>query len=125
MKNEIRLSVALVTRNRPGSLRRCLESLRAQSVQPFEVVVSDDSSKEFADENRRIAAEFCCRHEEGPGRGLYANRNAAALRCAGTHMRTVDDDHTFPPDHFEQCRAAVEEDPCAVWTTGEWSFLDG
>jgi len=42
MSTPIRLSVALVTRNRPESLDRCLASLRAQDTQPFEIAVSDD-----------------------------------------------------------------------------------
>ena len=125
MKSELRLSVALVTRNRPGALVRSLESLRAQSVQPYEVVVSDDSTPEFAAETARIAERFGCRYVEGPKRGLYANRNAAALQCCGTHLRTMDDDHTFPPGHFELCLAAMEKDPGAVWTTGESCYVDG
>jgi glycosyltransferase involved in cell wall biosynthesis len=125
MKNDIRISVALVTRNRPEPLRRCLASLRAQGVQPFEVVVSDDSDDAFSNAAREVAEQFDCRYTTGPRRGLYANRNSAALQCTGTHVRTMDDDHTFPPGHFEQCFAAVLSDPRAVWTTGETSFLGG
>lgn len=117
--------MALVTRERPESLRRCLESLRAQGEQPFEVVVSDDSDDTRSATVRRIAGEFRCRWVAGPRRGLYANRNSAARQCAGTHIRTMDDDHTFPVDHFSQCLDAVRSDPRAVWTTGEISFLDG
>jgi glycosyltransferase involved in cell wall biosynthesis len=121
----IRLSVALVTRNRPGLLRQCLESLRAQNVQPGEVVVSDDSEVAFVEQTREVAVELGCRYVEGPRRGLYANRNFAALQCAGTHVRTMDHDHTFPPGHFAQCLAAVREDPQAIWTTGETTYIDG
>ena len=46
---EARLSVALVTRNRAASLERTLQSLRSQSVEPWEVVVSDDSDEEKTD----------------------------------------------------------------------------
>jgi glycosyltransferase involved in cell wall biosynthesis len=125
MGNDICISVALVTRNRPDSLRRCLESLRAQSAQPFEVVVSDDSDDSFIEKTRVVAEEFGCRYQAGPRRGLYANRNAAALACTGTHIRTMDDDHTFPPGHFAQCLAAVASDPGAIWTTGEITMVDG
>jgi len=121
----IRLSVALVTRNRPKQLRRTLESLAAQSVQPAEVVIADDSNPEYAAEVRAIAEESGHRHLEGPRRGLYANRNAAALACTGTHIRTMDDDHTFPPGHFAQCFKAVEQDPSAIWTCGEEGHLHG
>lgn len=125
MNDDIRLSVALVTRNRPDSLRRCLESLRAQEAQPFEIVVSDDSDDGFARTTREVTEHFGCRYLAGPKRGLYANRNLAALQCAGTHIRTMDDDHIFPAGHFAQCLAAVRGDPRAVWTTGEVSFISG
>jgi glycosyltransferase involved in cell wall biosynthesis len=125
VSDELRLSVALVTRNRPDALRRCLESLRAQSMQPFEIVVSDDSDAGFLPQTQEVARQFGCRWIAGPQRGLYANRNAAALACAGTHIRTMDDDHTFPPGHFSRCAEAVRNDPRAIWTTGEAGFVDG
>ena len=115
----ISISVALVTCNRPESLRRCLASLRAQDAQPFETVVSDDSDEGFAPAVRELAEQYHCRYMRGPRRGLYANRNAAALACTGTQIRTMDDDHTFPPGHFAQCLDAVHSDPRAIWTTGE------
>ena len=54
----ISLSVALLTRNRPGSLERAIASLRAQDEQPFEVVISDDSDDEFVSEIKTIAQKF-------------------------------------------------------------------
>jgi glycosyltransferase involved in cell wall biosynthesis len=113
------ISVALVTRNRPGSLRRALVSLRSQSVQPSEVVVSDDSEGDDRAGTRRVALEFDCRYVEGPRRGLYANRNHTALACRGTHVRTMDDDHELPPDHFRHVAQAIRADPDAVWTIGQ------
>jgi len=121
----ISLSVALVTRNRPVSLERAIASLRAQDEQPFEIVLSDDSDEEFASEIETIAQKFGCRYVRGPRRGLYANRNFAALNCTGTHIRTMDDDHILPNGHLQQCLAAVREDPAAIWTTGERGFLNG
>lgn len=121
----IRLSAAVVTRNRPDSLQRCLASLRGQSVQPFEVVISDDSDWQIAPEIRELARRWGCRYSPGPRRGLYANRNRVALACRGTHIRTVDDDHTFPAGHFAQCGEALRSDPFSIWTTGETSFIGG
>lgn len=122
---EIRLSVALVTRNRPESLERCLKSLRSQSVQPFEVVVSDDSDPELAPKTEAVAKYWQCRYITGPHRGLYANRNHAALACQGTHIRTMDDDHVLPDGHMKQCMEAVDSDPKSIWTTGEIGFING
>ena len=117
---DVRISVALVTRNRPESLARTLRSLRAQSVEPWEVVVSDASDAETSAEVEELVRRFGCRYLRGPQRGLYANRNHVALACRGTHVRTMDDDHEFPDGHFAHCAAAVAHDPHAVWIVGEY-----
>src|SRR3954451_20622301 len=77
-KREIRQSVALVTRNRPESLERTLRSVKSQDVQPWELVISDDSSEEYAPRVAEIVATFGARYIRGPQRGLYANRNHVA-----------------------------------------------
>jgi glycosyltransferase involved in cell wall biosynthesis len=125
MESDVKLSVALVTRNRPESLERALVSLRAQTVQPFEVIVSDDSWKEHAEESQAVAATYGYTYRVGPHRGLYANRNFAAEQCRGSHIRTMDDDHVLPPDHLVQCLEAVSSDPNAIWTTGEMGYRQG
>ena len=117
---EIRLSITLVTRNRPASMARTLRSLRSQEIQPWEVIVSDDSTEEYAEEVAAIVQTFGCRYVRGLQRGLYANRNHAAGFCTGTHIRTMDDDHEFPPGHFEQCITALEQDRESIWIIGEY-----
>ncbi|WLT38822.1 glycosyltransferase [Synechocystis sp. B12] len=119
-QEKINLSVALVTRNRPDSLERCLKSLRDQKVQPFEVVVSDDSDDLYKSSTKEIAQKWGCRYIYGPKRGLYANRNHVALACQGTHIRTMDDDHEFPEQHVEICLNAIRSDPSSIWIIGEY-----
>jgi glycosyltransferase involved in cell wall biosynthesis len=121
----IQLSVGLVTCNRPESLERGLASLRSQSVQPFEVIVSDDSGKDHVPRIRELAAGYGGIYCAGPRRGLYANRNFSAQQCQGSHIRTMDDDHILPPDHLARCLASVKDDPGAIWTTGELGYLNG
>jgi glycosyltransferase involved in cell wall biosynthesis len=123
--SSVQLSVALVTCNRPDSLERGLASLRSQGVQPFEVIVSDDSGREHAERVRALAAKYGGIYCVGPHRGLYANRNFAAEQCRGSHVRTMDDDHIFPPNHLALCFDAVNRDRNAVWTTGEIGYLTG
>jgi glycosyltransferase involved in cell wall biosynthesis len=121
----VRLSIALITRNRPDSLERGLGSLRLQSLQPFEVIVSDDSDKEHSARVRKLTAGFGGIYCSGPRRGLYANRNFAAQRCNGSHIRTMDDDHILPLDHLLRCIDAVKSDAGSIWTTGELSYFNG
>ena len=120
------ISFALVTRNRPESLERTLSSLSRQVPAPLEIIVSDDSDEEYAAQTRRVAESYQCTYVAGPRRGLYANRNFAASRCLGSHIRTVDDDHEFPDGHVQTCIDAVHQDPDCVWFIGEaYPLADG
>jgi glycosyltransferase involved in cell wall biosynthesis len=113
------LSVTVITRNRTLDLRRALTSLQAQSKQPAEIVVSDDSDDSVAAGVEALAEEFGAVYVRGPRRGLYANRNHAALAARGTHIRTMDDDHELPAGNIAACQAAIEADPLAVWVMNE------
>lgn len=120
--NKIKLSVALVTRNRPDSLKRTLSSLLHQTVKPYEVIISDDSNDvNSIKENKKLAKEFNCIYVSGPQKGLYANRNFVAKQCKGTHIRTMDDDHEFPEGHLEKCLVAILAEPDTIWTIGEYN----
>ena len=119
MTPQISVSVALVTRNRPRSLERCLESWRRQTVAPDEIVVSDDSDVETAAETEQIALRYGCRYLRGPRRGLYANRNHVSLACRGTHIVSADDDHTHPADYLAVITDLVRSDPRRVWIFSE------
>jgi glycosyltransferase involved in cell wall biosynthesis len=123
--SSVQLSVALVTCNRPDSLERGLASLRSQSIQPFEVIISDDSEKDHAKQVQQLAAQYGGIYCAGPRRGLYANRNFAAQQCRGSHIRTMDDDHILPLDHLSRCIDAVQSDPSSIWTVGEFGYLNG
>jgi glycosyltransferase involved in cell wall biosynthesis len=122
--DERRLSITLVTRNRPASLSRALRSIRGQTAQPFEILVGDDSSPDQADGVRAVAEEYGARYVRGPQRGLAANRNHLIGFAEGTHVRTMDDDHEFIDGHLERCAEAICSDPGAVWVLGEWSSYE-
>ncbi len=115
VSTKILLSVALVTRNRPESLERCLKSWRSQTLSPFEIVISDDSDEVHTPVIEELAKKYNCIYTKGPRRGLYANRNHASLACKGTHILSGDDDHTHPQDYVEKILEVVETDPKRVW----------
>jgi glycosyltransferase involved in cell wall biosynthesis len=115
----VRISVALVTRNRIAYLKGFLASIRQQSVQPHEIIVSDDSDREAQAAVYAIAAQFDAIYIKGPQRGLYANRNNAALSCTGTHVLSADDDHTHPPGFMARISRLAQIDPQRVWVVSE------
>lgn len=115
-----RLSIAVITRNRSDSLRRGLQSIRDQYVQPFEILIGDDSDPDRAEENRKLAEDFGCRYfPPTDPRGVFRNRNRLARAVQGTHIRTMDDDHEYPPGHVERCMQAIASEPEAVWFIAE------
>jgi glycosyltransferase involved in cell wall biosynthesis len=122
---EPKISVAVATRNRPDSVDRLLSSLRAQEPQPYEVIVGDDSTDQFAPAVRRIVERHRYSYSRAPQRGLFANRNATAQLCTGTHIRTMDDDHEFPQGHWARCEEVVREDSESVWIIGETVPTEG
>lgn len=118
--SEVYISIALVTCNQPDFLSRCLESLRSQSIQPYEIVVSDDSIPEITPQNQEIALQWSCKYIQGPRRGLQANLNNAALACKGSHVRIVNDDHVFPENHLKILQNCVVSHPETIWILGEY-----
>ena len=122
--SEIRISVALVTCNRPESLERCLKSWRSQTISPWEIVVSDDSDATRAPQIEAIAQQYHCTYTRGPQRGLYANRNHASLSCRGTHILSGDDDHIHPPDYVETVLEVVQSDSQRIWVFTERNFVE-
>ena len=101
MTPRVSVSVALVTRNRPRSLERCLESWRRQTVAPDEIMVSDDSDDETAGETARGRASFRMPiHRGARAAGSTRTATTRASQCRGTHIVSADDDHTHPTDYL-------------------------
>ncbi|MGY2134556.1 glycosyltransferase family 2 protein [Hymenobacter sp. HD11105] len=122
---DVLLSIAIVTCNRPVNLRNTLSSLSSQTAKPFEIIISDDSNTEATiSANKLLAEQYNCKYYPGPQKGLYSNRNYAAKRCLGSHIRTMDDDHTFPQSHIEECLLAINSDPDVIWVIGEYYPID-
>jgi LmbE family N-acetylglucosaminyl deacetylase/glycosyltransferase involved in cell wall biosynthesis len=106
------VSVVIRTRNRPALLREALESLRAQTARPKQVVVVNDggaSPKEVL-EGFRDAFDL---HLEEPrqrrGRSAAANRGVALAK--EELVAFLDDDDRCFPDHIERLAAGQRQGP--------------
>jgi len=112
----VTVSVIVMTFNRPGPLRRCLESLAAQTLpsEQFEVVLVDASDVPVVD----IAAEFSGRlrlvHLPGPNLGVAGNRNRGADAASAELLAFLDDDCVAHRTWLERLVAAARENPVAL-----------
>lgn len=114
-----KITILIPSRNRPISLSRCLKSLNNHREYIGEVIVSNDSDKKYLEIYNKLAKKYNFELIEGPRKGLYANHNHMYKKANYSHVRVVDDDHTFPKDHFKFCMEAIKKDPLCVWSIGE------
>ncbi len=100
MNSERTLSLCICTRNRPDDLKRCLESVAAESRLPDQVIVSDDSEDDSI--TRSVVSPYSfVQYQRGPRIGLGANRNACIAAVTSTHVSFIDDDVTLPATFVE------------------------
>lgn len=111
------LSVLIASHDRPEKLRRCLESLAAQSVDPatFEVIVADDGSPDgTAAMVEAFAAPWTLRLLRLPKGGKSAALNAAIEAAAAPVCVFLDDDILAAPGLVAAHLAAHRENPMTL-----------
>lgn len=102
------VTVVVPTHQRRETLRRTLESLREQSVDPssYEVIVAtdacDDGSAEMVD---AFAAPYRLRRVDPAGRGRASACNAAIGLASGEVLIVLDDDMWVVPEFVERHRS--------------------
>lgn len=109
---EVKLSIIVPLYNTEKYIRRCLESIQAQTLQELEILVVDDGSTdrspaivdELARKDKRIHR---FRHEEN--RGLFHARLTGVERARGKYIGFVDSDDYVSRDYFRELLHRAEE----------------
>jgi len=114
------ISVAIATRDRPGALARCLESVRSSRLPPVEVLVADQSS---GPDTREVVAranrpELPVSWVAGGSNGLAGAQNAAFGRASSPLVAVLDDDCVADPGWIEAIERAFARDPGLVLLGG-------
>lgn len=109
------VSVILPTYNRAGLVRQAVASVRAQTLDDWELLVLDDGS---TDDTSRLAAEWCAadpriRYVPLPHRGRSAARNAGIAVASGRYIAFLDSDDLFLPEKLARSIAALEGHPAS------------
>jgi glycosyltransferase involved in cell wall biosynthesis/GT2 family glycosyltransferase len=97
----ISVVVCAFTTERLGVLSEAIESLRDQSMAPFEVVVVIDHNPELLEECRGSFPDAAVIANE-EGQGLSGARNTGVARCRGDVVAFLDDDAFAAPDWLER-----------------------
>jgi GT2 family glycosyltransferase len=102
------VSVIVPTHQRREALRRVLESLREQSVEPasYEVVVSTDACEDGSEAMiDGLSTPYGLRRVDPDGRGRAAACNAAIALARGEVLIILDDDMQVVPEFVERHRS--------------------
>lgn len=121
-----RVSVLMPTFRQAAFIRRAVESLRAQTMADWELVVLDDGSP---DETARLVAPCLAdarvrylRLERNGGLG--AALNAAALVARGRYLAYLPSDDLYYPEHLERLAALLDARPEVYLAYGglRWAY---
>ena len=106
------VSVVIRTRNRPALLKEALESLRAQTARPRQVVIVNDGGASPKEVANAFRSDFDVALEEPKqrrGRSAAANRGVAVAK--EELVSFLDDDDRCFPDHLERLVAGARQGP--------------
>jgi glycosyltransferase EpsH len=104
-----KVSVCVPVYKTEAFIRRCLDSLLAQTLSDIEIVIVNDGSP---DGSQRIIEEYAQRdqriiHMTQPNSGLGATRNAGIKLASGDYVAFVDSDDWVEPDCCEALHSAA------------------
>jgi len=112
------VDVLVPTYNRSVMLRRCLESIQAQTYTDIRVIIGDNCSN---DGTRTVAQDFCDRDgrfgyvRNAANLGAWGNMNALFTRVTAPYVHFMHDDDWLEPSFYERMIAGLEESPEAGW----------
>ncbi|HJB45124.1 MAG TPA: glycosyltransferase [Candidatus Mediterraneibacter surreyensis] len=96
MKEKIKLSIAIITYNRPVEVKRAIKSCYTDDVENTEIIIWDNNSIE---QNRKEVEKYCleCGNKvkyffSKKNLGVAGGRNAAWKQCNGEYVFFLDDD---------------------------------
>ena len=107
-----KFSIIVPVYNAEKTLHRCLDSVIGQTEQDFEVILSENGSK---DKSREICFEYAEKDERfvlylsDENRGPSAARNAGLDRAKGEIIVFLDSDDFFEKDHLETAAKSLEK----------------
>ena len=120
------VSVIIPTYNAEAFLAECLESILAQTLQSFEIIIVDDGS---TDGTLALAQQYAGRDERiscyaQPNSGAGTARNAGLAHATGEWLLFFDSDDFMKPEMLQTLVDAAESNDAEVAVCQSYSFVD-
>lgn len=105
-------SIIVPAYNTGEAIRRCIDSIVAQSLDDWELIIVDDGSKDatpaIIDEYARRDGRICAVHI--PNGGVSNARNIGIEQAKGEYVMFVDSDDWIEPDYLQQVERYMDND---------------
>lgn len=106
------VSLVIPTRNRPESLKRCLESVARQTIRPNEIIVVNNGRIDVQDIlSRYTDTGILIRQVKENIAGISRARNVGAKNTSSELIFFVDDDVILAPNYIEELMRVFLSDP--------------
>jgi glycosyltransferase involved in cell wall biosynthesis len=122
------VSVVITSYNQKDYLREAIESVLAQTLRPFEIIVCDDASTDGSPE---LIKGYEVKHN-GLLRGVFhtknikisGNRTSGVESAKGDLVTWLDGDDRYKPRKLEVEMEALRQDPEAKWAYSQVDIID-
>src|SRR5437868_13381911 len=109
-----RFSVVIPLYNKEGQIARAIDSVLAQTLQDFEIVVVDDGSKDRGPDIVAAYGDPRIRLHRQPNGGVSVARNQGVLLATAPTIAFLDGDDAWYPHHLEALWDLRQAYPAAV-----------
>ncbi len=126
IKNSIRLIIGMPVYNGEKFLKTSVESLLSQTFTNFELIISDDFSK---DSTKQICEEFAAKDDriryirQPKNIGITENFNYLLQFATAPYFMWAAQDDLWEKAYIEKCILALQENPCAVFCSPKTIFI--
>lgn len=125
MDHQVKISVVIPVYNVEAYLRECVDSVLAQTLQDYEIILVDDgatdSSGAICDEYARQDARIRVIHQ--PNGGLSAARNTGLDAATGKYIYFLDSDDYIRQDSLKLLFNLAEQEHADVVFFDAWVFF--
>ncbi|MEP0265657.1 glycosyltransferase family 2 protein [Dokdonia sp.] len=106
-----KFSVVISVYNKEGFIKKTLQSVFAQTLQDYEVIVVNDASTDHSEEEIQAIGHEIIYHAFSQNKGAAAARNKAIQLATGDYIALLDGDDLWYPDYLEEMNHLLQEFP--------------
>ncbi len=118
------VSVVIPYYNREKYIDEAIQSVRAQTLQPLEIIIVNDCSRESSRRYLDRYQDICTIVDLPANVGLAGARNAGIRLARGKFIALLDDDDIWLPRKLEVQRRYLDEHPeCSIVCSSVWGFF--